>query len=117
MSEQLDVENQDGSTSVPGWVGARSAWGLLAAALVCLSSLLVLGHSMSDGVLAILIGLMMGLGLIAASAGFVWFRSARLMNDSTSQRLGAGITVVGGLLLFALPLLAYLYAVLFFEGQ
>jgi len=117
MSQQVEFESQDDSNEIPGWVGARTAWGFLAASVACLAAVILLDNSIADWLTTLLIGSMMGLGLIAASAGIVWFRSAGRFDDPSSQRLGAAIAVICGSLLFALPLLVFLWVMLFFEGQ
>ena len=116
-NESEVAQVQEGSIQRPAWAGPRTAWSLLFCSLLCLTTFVLFVNSLSDAALAVLIGLMMGLGIVAAAVAFVWLRWVRNLEKPNAQSLGAGAVILSGLALFATPLLIFAWVVFFFEGQ
>jgi len=103
-----NVEISDPAVERTGWQLRRTAFGLLAASLVCFVGVLAWSGSLPDIPFAILVGFMFAFSILSISVSVRWLRSNGSSESREGKQLPAGLMIVSSLLLIAVPI-AYLF--------
>jgi len=105
---EQNVEISDPPVERTGWRLGRTAFGLLAASLVCFIGVLTWSGSLPDIPFAILVGFMFAFSILSISVSVRWLRSDGSSESREGKQLSAGSMMVASLVVIAVPI-AYLF--------
>jgi hypothetical protein len=114
MNDFHEIKEPSGSSVLER---GRTAWSLLIGSYVSFSAILIWGNSLSGFAFSLVVGIMLGLAILAAAVGIRWLRQGGSVDRSDKRRLSAGMVIAGSVLILAVPAMYVLWILLIYEPR